>query len=60
VKPPLDVDRSLRTVSELRRLCLSLPHLATPAEQRLLARLEQIVAVPASATSADIDAIVAG
>jgi hypothetical protein len=56
----VDFDRALRTVSELRRLCLSLPHIATPAEQRLLARFDEIVASAASVTDADIPAITAG
>jgi hypothetical protein len=55
-----DVSTSLRAVSRLRGLCLRLPHIATPAEERLLARFEQIVAAPTSATAADVDAITTG
>lgn len=56
----LDFDRVLRTVSELRRLCLSLPHLATESEERLLARFEELVASSSAATMADVPAITAG
>lgn len=60
MKSDIDVDRSLKKVSELRRLCLSLPHLRTPAERRRLERFEALVRAPASATCDDIDAIATG
>lgn len=55
-----DVDWRIRKVAALRALCLSLPHLATPAESRRLERFEQLVRVPATAMIADTDALVAG
>lgn len=56
----LDAERALRKTSQLRRLCLSLPHIATAAERRLLARFEEIVAAPSSATGVDVPAVTAG
>ena len=58
--PDIDIDRSLRKVSELRRLCLSLPHLSTPAERQRLERFEELVRAPGSATSEDADALATG
>ncbi len=55
-----DVGRSLRAASALRRLCLSLPHLATPAEAALIARFERLVAAPERVTPGDADALAAG
>lgn len=58
--PERDIASRLRAVSQLRRLCLGLPHVPTPAEQRLLARFEQLAKAPESATAADIDSLAAG
>lgn len=55
-----DIDWRIGKVAALRALCLSLPHLGTPAESARLARFEQLVRVPATATIADVDALVAG
>ena len=55
-----DIAAALRRVSQLRRLCLSLPHIPTPAEERLLSRFDEISAHPASARKTDVDAIAAG
>ena len=55
-----DVASRLRAVSQLRRLCLSLPHVPTPAEQRLLARFDQLAKAPETATAADVDALAVG
>lgn len=55
-----DAGGSLRTASALRRLCLSLPHLATPAEVALIGRFERLVAAPGRATAADAEALAAG
>ena len=60
MKSGLDADRAFKKASELRRLCLSLPHLSTPAEQRRLERFDGIVLAPGSATHHDVGAIVAG
>lgn len=57
---PSDVAPSLRKVAALRALCLRLPHIATPAEARLLARFETLAASPECARNVDIDAIAAG
>ena len=58
--PDLEFDRRLRKVSELRRLCLDLPHLSTPAERRRLERFEEIVLAPASASEGDLAALATG
>ncbi len=55
-----DVASRLRAVSELRRLCLSLPHVPTPAERRLLVRFERLAKAPETAAAADVDAIAVG
>lgn len=57
---PRDVAARLRAVSELRRLCLSLPHVATPAETRLLARFDELAAFPEQAAGADVEALAIG
>ncbi|MBI2204308.1 MAG: hypothetical protein HYU41_10715 [Candidatus Rokubacteria bacterium] len=58
--PDRDVGAALRAASVLRRLCLSLPHLATPSEARLLARFHQLTTAPEGVTTGDIDALAAG
>ena len=58
--PNRDVASTLRAVSQLRRLCLSLPHVPTSAEQRLLARFDQLAASPNAANAADVDALAVG
>jgi hypothetical protein len=55
-----DVAATLRVVSALRRLCLGLPHLPTPAEIERLRRFEAVAAAPQRATENDIEAIAAG
>lgn len=55
-----DVASRLRAVSQLRRLCLSLPHVPTPAERRLLVRFEQLAQAPETAAAIDADAIAVG
>jgi hypothetical protein len=50
----------LRAVARLRALCQRLPHIPTEAESRLLARFQALAAHPAAATTADVDALVAG
>jgi hypothetical protein len=57
---PRDATRTLQRVAELRTLCLTLPHLSTPAEEALLRRFDVLVASPESATEADLEAVVAG
>ena len=56
----LDAERAIRRVAALRALCLSLPHVPTPAESALLRRFSQLVKAPGSATSSDLDALAAG
>jgi hypothetical protein len=56
----LDPSEAIRKVSTLRTLCLSLPHVPTPAEVSRLRRFDDLVARAESATDADIDALVAG
>lgn len=60
MNPKRDIASSFRAVSQLRRLCLSLPHVPPPAERRLLARFEDLVTSPESATKTDVDALAAG
>ncbi|MEX2148133.1 MAG: hypothetical protein WED01_14090 [Candidatus Rokuibacteriota bacterium] len=55
-----DVAAALRTVAELRRLCLRLPHVATPAETMRRRRFDELVEAPAGAVSSDADAIAEG
>jgi hypothetical protein len=55
-----DPARALRAASDLRALCLALPHVPTPAEADRLARFERLAAAPASAGVADVDSVVAG
>lgn len=55
-----DVDSALRAAAELRRLCLALPHLATPAETARLARFDELARAPERATPADVEALVTG
>jgi hypothetical protein len=60
VTPDRDAASTFRAVSQLRRLCLSLPHLPTPTEERLLTRFAALVAAPSLATGEDADALTAG
>lgn len=55
-----DVAETLRKVAELRRFCLKLPHLETPAERRHLARFAKLTAAPSAVTADDVDALAAG
>lgn len=55
-----EVDWKIGKVAALRALCLSLPHLGTPAETKRLVRFEQLVGEPSAATAADVEALVAG
>ena len=56
----LDPERALAKVSALRALCLSLPHVPTPAEITRLRRFDALATRPESAAPADIDALAAG
>jgi len=56
----LDAPEALRKVSALRALCLSLPHVPTPAAISRLRRFDDLVARAESATEADVEALVAG
>ena len=56
----LDATRAIRKVSSLRALCLSLPHVSTPAEIAQLRRFDELVAQPESATDSDIEALATG
>ena len=60
MKAVLDAEGAIRRVAALRALCLSLPHVPTPAERALLRRFSELVKAPGSATSADLDALAAG
>jgi hypothetical protein len=55
-----DVAATLRAVSALRRLCLGLPHLPTPAEAERLRRFEALAARPEAATESDVEALATG
>lgn len=55
-----DVAETLRKVAELRRFCLKLPHLETPAERRRLERCEALATAPGAASPEDIDALAEG
>jgi hypothetical protein len=55
-----DIDRTMRKVSDLRRVCLGFPHLPTPAEEKRLARFDALVLAPETATGADVRAIADG
>jgi hypothetical protein len=57
---PLDAARAIRKASALRALCLSLPHVPTPAEIARLRHFDELAAQPESATGADIEALAAG
>ena len=56
----LDPTRAIRKASSLRALCLSLPHVPTPAESARLRRFDELVGQPESATDGDIEALVTG
>jgi hypothetical protein len=60
VTKTVDAEGAIRKVSALRALCLSLPSVPTPAERARLRRFAELVDAPASATSADVDALAAG
>ncbi|MBI1737469.1 MAG: hypothetical protein HYR51_20035 [Candidatus Rokubacteria bacterium] len=47
-------------MSQLHRMCARLPHVATPAERRLLARFDELVITPRAAEGRDVDAVVTG
>ena len=55
-----DVASTLRAVAGLRALCLSLPHLPTPAEQERLRRFEALTTTPDSVTEDDIEVLAVG
>lgn len=55
-----DAARALKRVAELRRLCLLVPHMATPVEDALLQRFKILAASPGSVTDADVEAVAAG
>lgn len=55
-----DVGGTLRRVSALRALCLSLPHVPTPLETTQLERFAVLVTAPGSATAHDLPALAAG
>lgn len=56
----IDAERAIRKASQLRALCLGLPHVPTPTETARLRRFAELVEAPASATKADVDALAAG
>ena len=56
----LDATQAIRKVSSLRALCVSLPHVPTPAEIAQLHRFDELVAQPESATDGDIEALATG
>jgi len=56
----LDPARAIRKASALRSLCLSLPHVPTPAEVGRLRRFDELVAQPESATAGDLEALATG
>ncbi len=56
----LDPTQAIRKVSSLRALCLSLPHVPTPAESARLRRFDELVGQPESATDGDIEALATG
>ncbi len=57
---PRDISSTLQKVSALRALCLRLPHLPTPTEQKLLRRFEILVASPSTASETDTEALAVG
>ena len=57
---PRDVGPALRKSAALRALCMRLPHIPTPAEERLLVRFDLLAQLPDSTTDADIEVLVAG
>jgi len=56
----LDPTQAIRKASSLRALCLSFPHVPTPAESARLRRFEELVGQPESATDGDIEALATG
>ncbi len=55
-----EVGPTLRAVSALRTLCLSLPHVPTPAEARHLERFATFTVMPELAGPEDVDTLLAG
>src|SRR5437763_16419393 len=55
-----EVGSTLRAVSGLRTLCLSLPHVPTPAEARRLERFATFTAMRGLAGLEDVDTLLAG
>ena len=55
--PKRSVEDTLTTISALRRLCLTLPHAATPEEVRRLERFERLRKSAATLSDGDIDAL---
>ena len=55
-----DAAATLRKVAELRRLCLRLPHVATPAETMRRRRFDALIDAPAWAVAGDVDALAEG
>ena len=60
MNPSREVASTLRKVSQLRALCLRLPHLPASEERDHLRRFAELVPHPESATARDVDAIAAG
>jgi hypothetical protein len=56
----LDPARAIRKTAALRTLCLSLPHVPTPAEIARLRLFDELAAQPESATGGDIEALATG
>ena len=57
---PRDAGPILRAASALRALCLTLPHLPTPAETRQLERFASLAASPGLAGHDDVETLLAG
>ena len=56
----LDATAAIRKASALRALCLSLPHVPTPAETARVRHCEALEVSPESATGADVEALATG
>ena len=55
-----DAGAALRAVSSLRALCLSLPHLATPAEAHRMRRFATLQATPELAGLGEAETVLTG
>ena len=57
---PREAGPTLRTVSALRTLCLSLPHVPTPVEAHRMKRFATLAATPGLAGLEDVETVLAG